>query len=85
MKNFFTDTTLQGLIEKGLQYNHDLLIAVKRIDIAQRQVKQSKSLQLPEVNLVVTGQVSRPSDNSLGGVSLKSFLGQSYVLSLIHI
>jgi len=78
-KNFFTDTTLQRLIEKGLQYNHDLLIAVKRIDIAQRQVKQSKSLQLPEVNLVVTGQVSRPSDNSLGGVSLKSFLGQSYL------
>ena len=78
-KNFFTDTTLQGLIERGLKYNHDLLIAVKRIDIAQRQVKQSKSLQLPEVNLLVTGQVSRPSDNSLSGVSLKSFLGQSYL------
>ena len=78
-KKFFTDTTLQGLIEKGLQYNHDLLIAVKRIDIAQRQVKQSKALQLPEVNLLVTGQLSRPSDNSLNGVSLKSFLGKSYL------
>ncbi|MEP7377279.1 MAG: efflux transporter outer membrane subunit [Chitinophagaceae bacterium] len=78
-KKFFTDTTLQGLIEKGLQYNHDLLIAVKRIDIAQRQVRQSKTLQLPEVNLLVTGQVSRPSDNSLNGISLKSFLGKSYL------
>jgi multidrug efflux system outer membrane protein len=78
-KKFFTDTTLQGLIEKGLQYNHDLLIGVKRIDIAQQQVRQSKSLQLPEVNLLVTGQVSRPSDNSLNGVSLKSFLGKSYL------
>ncbi len=78
-KQFFTDTSLQGLIEKGLQYNQDLLIAVKRIDIAQQQVRQSKALQLPEVNLLVTGQVSRPSDNSLNGISLKSFLGKSYL------
>lgn len=76
---FFTDTTLQALITKGLQYNHDLLMAVKRIDIAQLQVRQSKALQLPEVNLQLTGQISRPSDNSLNGISLKSFLGQSYV------
>jgi multidrug efflux system outer membrane protein len=78
-KKFFTDTTLQGLIEKGIRYNHDLLAAIKRIDIAQLQVSQSKALQLPEVNLVVAGQVSRPSDNSLNGLSLKSFLGKSYV------
>jgi outer membrane protein TolC len=31
-KNFFTDTTLQGLIERGINYNHDLLAAIKRID-----------------------------------------------------
>ncbi len=78
-KNFFTDTTLQGLIEKGIKYNHDLLIAIKRIDIAQRQVKQAKALQLPEVNLLISGQISRPSDNSLNGLSLKNFLGKSYV------
>jgi outer membrane protein, multidrug efflux system len=78
-KKFFTDITLQELIEKGLQYNHDMLIAVKRIDIAQLQSKQSRLLQLPEVNLQLTGQVSRPSDNSLNGISLKTFLGKSYV------
>jgi outer membrane protein, multidrug efflux system len=78
-KKFFTDPTLQGLIEKGLQYNHDLLMAIKRLDMAQLQVKQSKALQLPEVNLQVSGQISRPSDNSLNGISLKSFLGKSYV------
>ena len=78
-KNFFADAELQGLIEKGIRYNHDLLIAIKRIDIAQLQVKQSKALQLPEVGLRVSGQVSRPSDNSLNGISLKSFLGKSYV------
>ncbi|WP_276501682.1 efflux transporter outer membrane subunit [Terrimonas pollutisoli] len=78
-KKFFSDTTLQSLIEKGIQYNHDLLIAIKRIDIAQQQVKQAKALQLPEMDLRVAGSISRPSDNSLNGVSLKSFLGKSYV------
>ena len=80
-KNFFTDTTLRGLIEKGIRFNHDLLIAIKRIDIAQRQVKQAKALQLPEVNLLIGGQISRPSDNSLNGLSIKNFLGKSYVES----
>lgn len=78
-KKFFTDTALQALIEKGIQYNHDLLIAVNRIDIASQRVKQSKVLQLPEVGLQFTGQISRPSDNSLNGISLKSFLGKSYL------
>src|SRR5688572_20142060 len=32
---FFTDTTLQRLIDKGLTYNHDLLMAVKRMEMAQ--------------------------------------------------
>jgi outer membrane protein, multidrug efflux system len=78
-KQFFTDTSLQGLIQKGITYNHDLLIAIKRIDIANEQVKRAKVLQLPELNLAVTGQISRPSDNSLNGLSIKSFLQKSYV------
>ena len=78
-RSFFTDPTLQGLIEKGIQYNHDLLMAVKRIDIAGQQLKQARALQLPEVDLLIGGNISRPSDNSLNGISLKSFLGKSYV------
>jgi multidrug efflux system outer membrane protein len=78
-KSLFTDTTLQSLIEKGVNHNQDLLIALKRMDIAQQLVRQAKALQLPAVNLQVTGQFSRPSDNSLNGISLKSFLGKSYL------
>lgn len=78
-KKFFTDPTLQGLIEKGITYNHDLLLAIKRVDVAQQRVKQAKLLQLPELDFQVTGQISRPSNNSLNGLSLKSFLGKSYV------
>ena len=78
-KNFFTNPDLQKLINDGIAYNHDLLIAMKRIEISQRQLKQARLLQVPEVNLQLTGQINRPSNNSLNGVSIKSFLGQSYV------
>src|SRR5262245_9303126 len=46
-KSFFSNAELQRLIETGLKYNHDLLIAIRNIDIAQRYVKQSKALHLP--------------------------------------
>lgn len=78
-RKFFMNPELQALIAKGINYNHDLLVAIKRIDIAQARVKQSKTLQLPEVNLAVGGQISRPSNNSLNGISLKSFIGKSFV------
>ena len=38
-KNFFTNAELQLLIEKGLQYNNDLKVAIRRLDISQLQVK----------------------------------------------
>ena len=78
-KRFFTDTTLQGLITRGIAYNNDLQLAIKRIDIAKAQAAQAKLLQLPDVNLQITGQISRPSDNSLNGISIKSFLGKNYI------
>ncbi|MCC8408300.1 efflux transporter outer membrane subunit [Mucilaginibacter sp. UR6-1] len=78
-KQFFTDTTLQGLIDKGIKYNYNLQIAVKRIDIAQQQVKQAKLSLLPQLNLQVTGQYNRPSDNSLNGLSASSFLGSKHI------
>ena len=78
-KKFFTNPDLQKLINEGITYNHDLLMAMKRIEISQQRLKQANLLQLPEVNLQITGQISRPSDNSLNGLSIKNFLGKSYV------
>lgn len=78
-KRFFTDPTLLSLIEKGIAHNYDLQAAIKRIDIAQQQVRQARALQMPEVSLQLTAQTSRPSDNSLNGISLKSFLGKSHL------
>jgi len=78
-KKFFTNPGLLELIQKGLNYNHDLLIAIKRIDIARLRLGQSKKLNWPELNFQVTGQVTRPSDNSLNGISLKNFVGKTYI------
>lgn len=78
-KKFFTDPGLQELIDRGIKYNQDLLLALKRIDIAQEQVKQARALLLPEVDVQLSGQINYPSKNSLNGVSINSFLGKSHV------
>lgn len=78
-KDFFTDPALRELINKGITYNNDLQVAIKRIDIAQAQARQAKLLQLPQVNLQATGSINRPSDNSLNGLSTSTFLGKTYV------
>jgi NodT family efflux transporter outer membrane factor (OMF) lipoprotein len=78
-KSFFNDATLQSLIEKGIAYNHDLLIATKRIEISRQQLSQANALNLPALNLQITGQYSRPANNSLNGLSLKNFVGSSYI------
>lgn len=64
---YFTDTTLKSLIQKGIAYNYDIQSAVKRIDIAQQQLQQAKTLQLPTLNASVSGQYNRPSENSING------------------
>jgi NodT family efflux transporter outer membrane factor (OMF) lipoprotein len=78
-KQFFTDATLQNLIQKGIVYNYDLQSAIKRIDIAQEQVKQAKALQLPELDFQIAATTTRPSNNSLNGISVKSFLGKKHL------
>jgi multidrug efflux system outer membrane protein len=78
-QNFFTDTTLQNLIKLGITYNHNLLLAIKRIDIAQERVKQAKLLQLPELSSQISAQYNYPSKNSLNGLSTNSFLGKSHI------
>jgi multidrug efflux system outer membrane protein len=82
---FFKDETLQRLIDTGLNYNQDLLIAINRLDIARRRMAQSSLLQLPNVDLQFSGQYNRPSKNSLSGISANSFLGKSHIENYLAI
>lgn len=76
---FFTDTTLQRLIDKGIRENYDLQLAIKRIDIAQQQLMQSRMLIVPQVDLRVSAQTNRPSKNSVNGLSTSTFLGSNHI------
>lgn len=78
-KKFFTNPDLQNLISEGLLYNHDLLVATKRIEISQQQLKAANLLFLPEINAQGTGQYTYPSKNSLNGISTNSFLGKNHI------
>lgn len=78
-KQFFTDTTLQNLISKGIAYNNDLLLATQRLAEASQRLKQARLLQLPDLNLQLVATTTNPSNNSLNGVSLQSFLGKNHV------
>jgi outer membrane protein, multidrug efflux system len=79
LKQFFRDPALQRLLDSGIRYNYDYAIAINRIAISQRQLWGARALSLPQVNLGVNAQINRPSDNSLNGISAKSFLNKVHV------
>ncbi|MBK1897905.1 efflux transporter outer membrane subunit [Chryseobacterium paridis] len=78
-KDFFKDPILQGLIEKGIANNLDLQIALKQVASSQEKLLQAKYLQYPDVGFTVSGQISRPSKNSMNGQSLNLFIGKNHV------
>ena len=69
-KSFFTDVTLQKLIDSAIVKNYDMQIAIKNLEASDLLVKQVKWNNVPQVDLGVTANTQRPSDNSLNGVSL---------------
>ncbi len=78
-KEFFTDTTLQRLIDRALKNNFDLSVALTRIDTYQAYAKQAKVAWLPALNVQATGATNNPSENSLSGLSLGEFLGTNHL------
>ena len=69
-KSFFTDVTLQKLIDSAIVKNYDMQIAIKNLEASDLLVKQVKWNNVPQIDLGVTANTQRPSDNSLNGVSL---------------
>lgn len=72
-KTFFTDATLQKLIDSAIERNYDMQLAVKNIEASQLLFKQVRWNNVPEVALNVTANTQRPSDNSLTGLSLSQY------------
>jgi NodT family efflux transporter outer membrane factor (OMF) lipoprotein len=79
LKSFINDLRVQNLIDTALVKNVDMQLALKNIDAAEVLFKQSKLGYLPELKLQVAASSSRPSDNSLNGLSLNQFTGSTHI------
>ncbi|CAA9216839.1 MAG: Efflux transport system, outer membrane factor (OMF) lipoprotein [uncultured Adhaeribacter sp.] len=79
-KSFFTEATLQNLIDSAIAKNYDMQVAVKNIEAANLQLKQTKWNYVPEINLQVSSSTNRPSSNSVTGLNLSQFdLGTKHI------
>jgi len=78
-REFLEENYLKALIDTALIRNNDLQIAIQNVDAAHKLLKQASLGYLPSANLTVTGTSSRPSNNSLNGITLSQFLGSKHV------
>jgi NodT family efflux transporter outer membrane factor (OMF) lipoprotein len=78
-KSFFADPALQQLIDSAIARNYDMQLALKNIQSAQLVLGQSKLGYWPDVNLNVSSNLTRPSNNSINGQFLPQIAGKKYV------
>ncbi len=79
-RDFFKDTVLINLIDKAVEQNYNLQVAIKQIESASLGYKQSKWANAPRIDATVgSANINRPSANSMNGQSLGYFLGQNYL------
>ncbi len=78
-KDFFAAPALQSLIDSGVHRNFDLMLALQRMAVAQQQVKQSRLLWFPQLDVQASANTNFPSKNSLNGISTNQFLKTDHV------
>jgi NodT family efflux transporter outer membrane factor (OMF) lipoprotein len=78
-KDFFTDPTLQSLIDSALLKNYDMQVAVKNIEAAQLAYSQVKWNYVPSAAFNITAASTRPSDNSLNGLTSGQLLQKNHI------
>jgi len=67
------------MIDSAVQKNYDMQIALKNIESAALLFRQSKLGNLPVLNLNASVSSSRPSDNSLNGLTISQFANTKHV------
>ncbi|WAC42330.1 TolC family protein [Pedobacter sp. SL55] len=79
IKEFFANQSIKQLLDSAIERNIDLQIALKNIDAANLLLKRARMGNLPQLNLQVAANSSRPSENSLNGLSASQFLKTSHI------
>jgi NodT family efflux transporter outer membrane factor (OMF) lipoprotein len=78
--SFFTDATLQKLIDSAILRNYDMQVAIKNIEASQLLFKQVKWNNIPTADLNISASSERPSNNSLDGLSLAQYnIGTNHI------
>lgn len=78
-RQFFTDTALQHIIDSVLARNYDMQVALNTITLNEAYLKQARAAWLPAVQADLSANTSRPSENSLNGLSLGNFLRTNHI------
>jgi multidrug efflux system outer membrane protein len=78
-EEFFNEKVLVTLIDTAVKHNYDIQIALKNIEAASLILKQAKLGNIPEVNLGISANSSRPSDNSLNGLTISQFANSTHI------
>lgn len=78
-KDFFKEQTIRNLIDTAIINNYDMQIALKNMGAAALLFSQSKLGNIPELNLKVGANSSRPSDNSLNGLQIGQFSQSKHI------
>ncbi len=78
-RTFFKDPQLVTLIEKALQKNNDVSVALKTMEQMDLAMQQAKKSLLPMVQATVGANRSYPSKNSLNGSLTEQFIGTKYI------
>lgn len=78
-KDFFKEQTIRDLIDTAIVNNYDMQIALKNMEAAALLFSQSKLGNIPELNLKIGANSSRPSDNSLNGLQIGQFSQSKHI------
>ena len=77
-KEFFTDPTLQGLIQKALDNNRDLRVAALNVEVARASYRITEADLVPNVDANASGSVARTPRNASQLVPPRSATTRSY-------
>lgn len=78
-KTFFKDSKLVGLIEKALDKNNEINVALKNIEQLDLAYKQAKNTLMPTLDFNAGANRSWASKNSLNGSLNEQFTGTKYL------
>jgi len=78
-RDFIKEEAVIQLIDSAVLKNYDMQIALKNIEAASVVLRQSRLGNLPSANLSITASSSRPSDNSLNGLTVSQFADTRHI------